>query len=148
MLSIAHGPTGAFIASKIPNPLISIPLVLASHYFEDYIPHWDVGQGLSKGKKDKKIAFYQELFLDFPLSIAIVFIFFQYGRPFSPLPWLGWFVGLVPDFIEFPRNFLKWEPGFIKPLNHFHGKFHNSIPAKLPGILPQIAILIAIYLLR
>lgn len=148
MLSIAHGPTGAYIATKIPNPIISIPLVLASHYLEDYIPHWDVGQGLSKGKKDKKQAFLQELLVDFPLSIILVYFFFQYNQPFSVLPWLGWFFGLLPDFIEFPRNFLKWEPSLIKPLNHFHHNFHNSIPDKVKGLIPQIIILIVIYLLR
>ena len=148
MLSIAHGTTGAFIATKIPNPILSVPLILASHYLEDYIPHWDVGQGLSKQKKSKKAAFLQELLLDLPLSFLLVFFFFQYKHPFSPLPWLGWFVGLLPDFIEFPRNFLKWEPNFIKPLNHFHHHFHHSIPDKFKGLIPQIIIILAIYFLR
>jgi hypothetical protein len=53
MLSIAHGSTGALIASKIPNPFISFPIILASHFLEDRIPHWDVGQGLTEGKKKK-----------------------------------------------------------------------------------------------
>lgn len=148
MLSIAHGPTGALIASKIPNPFISLPLVVVSHFLEDKIPHWDVGQGLTKKTKSKQAAFYQELFLDFPLSIALVYFFFQHGQPFSPLPWLGWFFGLLPDFIEAPRNFLSWEPAFLRPLSRFHHDFHHSIPDKFRGLVPQILIIIAIYLLR
>jgi len=148
MLSITHASTAAFITTKIPNPIISIPLALGSHYLEDYIEHWDVGQGITKGKKSKTAAFYQELFFDLPLSIAIVYFFFQHGQPFSVWPWIGWFFGLLPDFVEFPRNFLKWEPAFIRPLNQFHHHFHNSIPDKVRGLTPQILILILIYLLR
>jgi hypothetical protein len=148
MLSVSHGTTGAFIASKIPNPFISIPLVLASHFLEDKVPHWDVGQGLTKKTKSKKSAFYQELFIDFPLSIAIVFFFFQFNRPFNPLPWIGWFVALLPDFLEFPRNFLGYEPFFLKPINKFHHHFHHSTPKKLVGLTPQILLLLAIFFLR
>lgn len=148
MLSVTHATTAAFITTKIPYPVISIPLALGSHYLEDYIKHWDVGQGISNGHKTKRNAFYQELFLDFPLSIIIVYLFFQHGQPFSVWPWVGWFVGLLPDFIEFPRNFLHYEPAFLKPFNDFHHRFHNSIPDKVAGLIPQILIIIAIYFLK
>lgn len=148
MLSIAHGTTGAFIAKKIPNPLISIPLVLASHYIEDYVPHWDVGTGLTKKLKSKKDAFKQELFIDFPLSFLLVFLFFQLGKPFDWRPWLGWFVGLLPDFLEFPYVFLGWKFFPIKELAQLHSFVHRSTPDKLRGLAPQIAVILIIFLLR
>lgn len=148
MLSIAHGPTGALIASKIPNPFISVPLILVSHFLEDRIPHWDVGQGLTSRKKSKGAAFFQELFFDFPLSILIVYLFFQAGRPFDWHPWLGWFLGLLPDFIEFPYVFLNRRGFFLKKFAQFHSWSHQSTPNKFWGLLPQALVLLAILLLK
>ena len=148
MLSIAHGTTGAFIATKIPNPFISLPLVIASHFLEDYIPHWDVGQGLTKKVKSHKDAFLQELLTDFPASILIVYFFFQYNQPFSWTPWIGWFFGLLPDFIEFPYLFLGWRFTPIKQLAAFHKYFHRSIPDKVRGLVPQILVIGLIYIFR
>lgn len=147
MLSITHATTGALITSKIPNPAISIPLTLATHYLQDYIPHWDLGQGLTNGCKDKKSAFFQELLIDLPLSIILVYFFFQHSQPFSPLPWLGWFFGLLPDFLEFPYLFLNIKTWPLEPLANFHSRFHHSTTKKLLGLLPQLAIIIAAYLL-
>lgn len=148
MLSIAHGTSGALIASKIPNPFISIPLVLLAHYLEDRIPHWDVGQGLSAWKKTRKAAFFQELFFDFPLSILLVFFIFQIGHPFDWRVWLGWFFGLLPDFLEFPYLFLDMRFFPIRQLAAFHSWVHRSTPSKLWGLLPQILIILLVILLK
>ena len=88
MLSIAHGPTGAFIASKIPNPFISFPLAVLIHYLQDRVPHWDVGQGLTNGSKKKSHSFIQELIFDFPLSILITYLIFQRGQGFNLGIWI------------------------------------------------------------
>ena len=148
MLSIAHGATGALIASKIPNPVISIPLVLLSHYVEDRVPHWDVGQGLSGWKKSRKTAFLQELFFDFPLSILFVYLFFQIGHPFDWRVWLGWFVGLLPDFLEFPLVFLNQNFTLLEPLAKFHKWIHRSTSNKFWGLLPQVIVILLVLLLK
>lgn len=148
MLSIAHGPTGALIASKIPNPLVSIPLILASHYLEDRVPHWDVGQGLTKNKKTKKAAFLEELFFDFPLSFLIVFLLFQLGRPFNFAAWMGWFFGLLPDFLEFPHLFMNVKLTPFKQLAAFHTWCHRSTPNRFWGLLPQALVILSIVLFR
>lgn len=145
MLSIAHGTTGAFIASKIPNPLISVPLVIVSHFIEDFVPHWDVGQGLTKAKKSKKAAFMEEILFDLPLSVLIVFFFFQYGKPFDWRPWLGWFCGLLPDFLEFPYLFLNLRFFPINQLAKLHAWVHRSTHRKLLGLLPQFIVIALIY---
>lgn len=148
MLSIAHGLTGAFIAVKVHNPYLAIPLIIASHFAEDFIPHWDVGQGLTKKIKKRQDAFIQELLTDFPASVLLVFFFFQSGQPFSPIPWLGWFIALLPDFIEFPYMFLGWRFFPIKQLARIHKFFHHSIPDKLLGLIPQVLLVLILYLLR
>lgn len=41
MLELPHTLVGAAIATAIPNPAISLPLALASHFLTEYIPHWN-----------------------------------------------------------------------------------------------------------
>ena len=153
MLSIAHAATGAIIATHVQNPLLSIPLILASHYALDAIYHHDAGTGLSSGVKTRKTALFLGL-LDLFIAGVIVLILYPNAINFTTLqinnwtPIWGAFVGLLPDFLESPRNFLKYEPRWLKPLNRFHGSFHHSTPNILAGIAPQIILLTLIWMYR
>lgn len=157
MLSISHAITGAFIASKIQNPYISIPLILGSHYLEDAVPHWDAGTGLGNGSKTKSLAIKHGI-IDLILACIIVLAFYYPRFPIVPnladasvrnfAPYWGAFVGLIPDFLEAPRNFLRSEPFFLKPLNKFHHLFHHSIPRPLDGLFPQILLFIILWIFR
>lgn len=148
MLSISHSLTGAFIATKLPIPGVYIPTVMASHYLEDWIPHWDVGTGLSSGKRKRTTAIILELG-ELVISFGLVYFFFQYGHATVQWPaWIGAFIGLLPDFLEAPRNFLKWEPGFLRPINNLHALFHHSTPDMIFGLTPQVVTIVAIWLLR
>lgn len=148
MLSIAHSLTGAFIASKFPLPVVYVPLTLAAHYFQDWIPHWDCGTGLSKGKRKRSTAILLEI-LDLAATVGLVYWFFQAGQ--DTVQWHVWIaalVGILPDLIEAPRNFFKWEPRFLKPLNQFHGLFHHSIPNIAVGLAPQVILVTVIWFLK
>lgn len=149
MLSISHAATGAFIAAKLPNPLVYVPLVLASHYLEDWILHWDVGTGLSNGTRKKHTAILLELI---DLALAGVVVWLLVGSYTSPNiqmhAYVGAFVGLVPDFVEAPRNFLHWNPSFLKPFNAFHHSLHHSTPNIVLGLAPQIALLLTLFFFK
>lgn len=149
MLSIPHALSGAYIASKVPHPLVYIPAAFALHYLQDWMPHWDVGTGLSSGKRTRSTAIKLEL-VDLAITAALVYFFWResVGSMLFVHIAIGGLMGIMPDFIEAPRNFLKWEPWFIKPLNEFHGMFHHSIPNMALGLAPQIVIVVAIYLLK
>jgi hypothetical protein len=125
-----------------------VPVVIASHYLEDWIPHWDVGTGLSTGKRKRTTAILLELG-ELAISVALVYLFFQLGH--QTIQWHAWagaFIGLLPDFLEAPRNFLKWEPGFLRPINNLHALFHHSTPNMLFGLAPQAVTIAAIWFLR
>lgn len=150
MLSIAHGVTGAFIATSLPNPVLYVPLTFASHYLEDWIPHWDVGTGLSTGKRKINTAIILELG-DLALTFLLVWLFWGYGQSDQSvfhLALIGAFVGLLPDFMEAPRNFLKKEPFFLKPFNEIHGWFHHSTHNMWLGLAPQFIVIVLIFLLK
>lgn len=155
MLSIPHSLTGAFIASKLPHPLLYVPLALGMHYLCDWIPHWDVGTGLSTGKRKRSTAIILELG-ELVVTIGLIYWFFftDFGKPLNVTDsytlhiWIGALTGIAPDLVEAPRNFLKWEPWFIKPFNNFHGHFHHSTPHILIGLLPQLILVLVIWLLK
>ena len=142
MLSVSHALTGAVIAVKVSNPALAIPLILLSHYLEDMVPHWDVGTGLTKGVKSPTAAFRHEL-IDLVVTGLLLLAFYPTlvtNLPYAAPIW-GAFFGLLPDFLEAPRNFWKWEPAWLAPLNRFHHSFHHSIPRALDGLAPQILLL-------
>ncbi len=148
MLSISHSLTGSFLAITMPQPWLFVPAVFASHYLEDWIPHWDVGTGLSSGKRARLTAVILEI-IELVITAILVYWFFQAGR--RDINWLAWFgagIALIPDFIEAPRNFLKWEPWFLKPLNDLHRAFHHSTPNMVLGLAPQLVLWLVIWWLR
>ncbi len=157
MLSISHAVTGAFIAVKVGNPYLAIPLIILSHYLEDAVPHWDVGTGLGKGTKSSKDAFRHEL-IDLALTAVVVLVFYYSRYPLVPnlanasvlnfAPYWGVFFALLPDFLEAPRNFWRWEPRWLAPLNRFHHSFHHSIPRMLDGLAPQVILLSILWFFR
>lgn len=153
MLSIAHAATGAVLATQITNPLLSVPLILTSHYALDAIAHYDAGTGLSSGKKTRKTALFLGI-LDLILAGGLVLTLYPYlgfriwdlGF-WSQAPVWGALLGLLPDFLEAPRNFLRYEPSWLKPINRFHASFHHSIPSIPAGLAPQIILLTLLWIL-
>jgi hypothetical protein len=148
MLSIPHSLTGALIASKLPHPLLYVPLILAMHYLQDWIPHWDVGTGLSTGKRKRSTAIILEII---DLSISVALIYYLFGSHSSELQihiWVGALLGITPDLIEAPRNFLRWEPSIIKPLNQLHHSLHHSTHYLMIGLAPQVLVVAVIWFLR
>ncbi len=156
MLSISHAITGAFIAVKVGNPYLAIPLILLSHYVEDAIPHWDAGTGLGNGSKSRSKALKHGV-IDLILAGILVFIFYPstvqslFTSPASFIflaPIWGAFFGLFPDFLEAPRNFAKYEPFYLKHINQFHHSFHHSIPRVIDGLAPQLLLLSILWVLK
>lgn len=146
MLSITHMAVGAAIAQTSQEPLIYLPAVLASHYLLDGIIHWDIGTGLSSGKKSKKVAVIQEIG---ELFLAFLYLLVVFGS--NPLlavhAWIGAAVSLIPDFLEAPDNFLDMKIKALDKVNSFHARFHASTPDMVVGLTPQLVILFVVYLL-
>jgi hypothetical protein len=155
MLSIAHAATGATIASSVTNPYLAIPLILASHYALDAVYHHDAGTGLSSGRKSRQTALILGI-IDLVLAALIVLLFYPpTSLAFAnlllylttPFFW-GALLGLLPDFLESPRNFLGHEPKWLKPINHFHASFHHSTPNVVAGLIPQIILLTLLWMVH
>jgi hypothetical protein len=152
MLETPHVMIGALIATKIPNPLIAIPLAFASHFVLEMVPHWNphlnsetekFGQPTRRSTfvttVDSTIALVAGSFIAYKalpdVSVAITIL-------------ACCFASVLPDVMEGPYFFLHMKNSFIKKWIKFQ-KSLQSDASLIPGILTQvITILAAIFWLK
>lgn len=118
MLESPHAAVGAAIATKIPNPVISIPLVLASHFLLDRVPHWNP-HSYTETQKYGKITKRTKLFSlgDVAVALAIGFWFANRVLPNwqHALVILGvTFFSVLPDVAKAPYFLLGKRKGLLK----------------------------------
>lgn len=148
MTATAHAIVGAAIATKIPNPFISIPLAFLSHFVCDKIPHWDVMT--NRASKSKRQIFTQSL-IDAILSLVLVsalfYFAFQNSDPVNIF--LCAFSAQLPDWLEIPYTVFHWNIPFSKADYQFqkwlHDIFFDSRLSAPWGVFTQLAT-VAIFL--
>ncbi len=110
MLELPHTLVGITIATVIPNPLISLPLSLASHFITDYIPHWNPHIN-TELKSTGKISTTSKLIIlsDSTLALMLGTLIAAKALPdvkhFVVLMLAG-FMAVLPDVAEIPYYFL------------------------------------------
>jgi hypothetical protein len=148
VLETPHVVVGAAIATKIPNPLISIPLAFASHFALEKVPHWNPHLNTEKnryGKVTKKST--KIVIVDVIISLVLGgFIASRAlpdtGHTMSIL--MASFASVLPDVIEGPYFFLDYETKFIKRWIEFQKSLQIDAPI-VPGLLTQLATIIAAF---
>ncbi|MFB5608330.1 MAG: hypothetical protein ACE5RG_09565, partial [Candidatus Nitrosomaritimum yanchengensis] len=136
-----HALVGMAIATKIPNPLISIPLAFTSHFILDMVPHWNphINTELKKHGKitNKSVSIIVgDLFIAGASTLAIS----------SSVNDVNMYVliiaaaaAIMPDAIEAPYFFLKSRNKLLLK----YVKFQKSIQVDAdfwPGVVTQIAV--------
>ncbi len=100
MTATAHALIGASIATKIVNPIIGIPLAIASHFVADLIPHWDAG---TNHRKKTKLRLKTEAVLDVLLGFALVLILFKTQTIQNPIYMFSMVIAAqLPDWLAAP----------------------------------------------
>ena len=146
MLEIPHVAVGAAIASKIPNPLISIPLTLLSHFLLDMTPHWNphinreikkfghpTKQSVSIIRVDSTIA----LILGTAIAIHALPDMHQFLNIMACS-----FVSVLPDVVEAPYYFLHRKDNIIEKWIAWQKSIQNDV-APWIGLSTQAAIVVA-----
>lgn len=148
MLVGIHALAGGFIATKIPQPLISYPLILGVHFLMDSIPHWDFGTGMVSGKNKRSKAKTALLgIIELLAGIIFCWFLFQKGFPLNPKLWGGILMGILPDLLEVPPLFLNYRPFPLNKIEYFHSCIAHRSGSFPNGLIPQIIILSAVILL-
>jgi len=145
MLETPHVAVGAAIASKIPNPLIAVPLAFASHFVLDAVPHWNphiVTETKKYGMPTKKSVVV--IVIDSTLALA-----FGSFVAYQALPNTGHAItilaaslaSVLPDLAESPYFFLKRKKiNLPKSWVDFH-IFLQTHSDTIWGLLTQLAII-------
>lgn len=118
MLELPHVALGAAIATKIPNPLISVPLAFASHFLLERVPHWNPHLNTEKKKfggltkKTKTI-----IIVDSTLSLIFGSFIAYRSLPDTSMAinvLLCSLAAALPDLMEAPYFFMGVKNRFIK----------------------------------
>ena len=146
MLETPHVFVGAAIATQIPNPFIAIPLVFASHFVLETVPHWNPHLN-TETKKFGKPTRESTLITSADSLIALISGSFIAWRA---LPNTGTSIlilaccltSVLPDLIEGPYFFLKMRSEWAKKWILFQKSFQNDT-TPFWGILTQLLTIFA-----
>lgn len=142
MLTISHAIICASIATKIPNPAVSLPAAFVLHFLCDLFPHWDVG--VNRRNRSRRQTFILA-FIDVLLAFLITFIlFFNNLNPGFLLIMI--FVSTLPDWIEAPYLFLGWNFFPFGPMYRFQAKLQTKTQLPL-GFFTQLLVVSLFYFL-
>lgn len=118
MLETPHVALGVAIATKIPNPLISIPLSFASHFVLEFIPHWNPhlnSETEKYGKPTVKSTIITAADSTLALLLGSIIAFQPQNNPSQIINiLLCSFFAILPDLVEAPYFFLNIRNAFIK----------------------------------
>lgn len=147
MLELPHILVGAAIATAIPNPLISVPLALTSHFIGDYVPHWNPHFSAELKKYGRlKPKTFLILTLDAGLAIFIGFYIGFLTIPDFPGNLQSVYLiacclaSVLPDVVEIPYYFFGIKNKFLVRLTRYQKKHQFNVPF-LPGLLSQILVM-------
>jgi hypothetical protein len=146
MLETPHVAVGAAIAATVPNPLLAIPLCLASHFILDKIPHWNPHTFTETQKYGypKKQTFAIAIF-DITTATLLGFSLAYLALPNTNQALLilaCCFVSVLPDVIKYPYFVFKWaRKGLMEKYVLWERKLQEDAPL-IPGILTQAATII------
>ncbi|MBD3366071.1 hypothetical protein GF360_01875 [candidate division WWE3 bacterium] len=151
MLLTPHTMVGIAIGATTQNPLLTVPLSIASHFAGDLVPHWDF---YSNTKKEERIVGWRPLALmaDIALGIAIgltttLYALWVLKNPMLAINvFLGGVGAVLPDVIEAPHIYMKEEPKFVEAVAKVQSRLQFQAP--LPwGIISQVLVMLISFLI-
>jgi hypothetical protein len=145
MLELPHTLVGATIATKIPNPLISLPLAFFSHFLLDLLPHWNPSLYSETKKFGKPTPRSTKIvIIDTLLSLAGgFFLAYQVLPNFTQavVIILACFLAVVVDVIEGFYFFFGVRGKFLENLIEFQHRYQGKA-SLIPGLVIQLAVVI------
>ena len=146
MLETPHVVVGAAIGVSITNPILAIPLALASHIVLDRIPHWNphfYTETEEKGKPGRE----STIFALADITIALVLGLFIASQflPNTSQAILIVFTSLaavLPDLVKSPFYYLGIRNGIMKRWVDFERSLQVET-SFIPGVISQLLIIVA-----
>lgn len=148
MLETPHVLVGAAIATKIPNPLISLPLAFASHFVLDMVPHWNPHLN-TELRKYGRITDKSTLIVATDIVVSLIlglFVALNFSGDSTQMLTilLGGFAGVLPDVVEGPYFFLNWKNELVHRWLMFQKSIQVDTTA-VAGLLTQLATIVTTF---
>jgi hypothetical protein len=150
VLETPHVVVGAAIATKVVNPVLSLPLAFASHFLLEKVPHWNPHLN-TELKTNGKIT---DKSMKLIIADSTLALFTGSAIAYSALPnyyhaviiLAASFLSVLPDVIEAPYYILKIKSDFIEKRWIPFQKSIQYDTSPLPGLATQfITIVAALY---
>jgi len=146
MLETPHVIVGAAIATKIPNPWISIPLVFLSHLAIETVPHWNphLNTEMAKhGHVTKKSTVIVAVDATIALISGLVIANQVMPNVNHAITIIACcFVAALPDFVEGPYFFLNMRWNWVQKWMAFQKSIQTDTGV-FWGLLTQVLIILA-----
>lgn len=148
MLETPHVIVGAAIATKIVNPMLSIPLAFASHFILDMTPHWNPHLN-TETKKHGRVTTktFRFVVMDIIVALAAGSFFAYLALPnvtHAAVILIASFASVLPDVVEGPYFFLGWKTRAIENWIKFQKSIQNDTNVYL-GITIQLLTILAAF---
>lgn len=115
-----HAAVGALIGLTVKEPLLIIPIALASHFIMDTLPHFGFKPGGIGNALKYKLTYYAQ---GIDILSLLVLLYLVRGQAF--IVFVGMFFAFLPDIVNISRYFLierKHPNVAYDPLTRFHKK--------------------------
>jgi len=141
MLETPHVVVGAAIASKIANPLLSIPISFVSHFVLEKVPHWNPHLNTETekfGKPTKKSTIIATLDVTTSLIIGSYIAYKAYPNTAQSINILACcLMASLPDIVEGPYFFLGYRNKILKKWIEWQKSIQIDTTF-IPGVISQL----------
>lgn len=133
MLTTPHAVAGATIGVLLPNPLLAIPVAVASHFVLDSIPHWQ--ETLAPYVPTNKT--YIRIPLDIALALILVSLVAHWNYQDHTLIWLCALFANIPDLDSLVVIIPRLKTGLIRKFWDWHCKIQRET-SSIRGVYTQV----------
>lgn len=134
MLTTPHAVAGAMIGSLLPNPLLMIPVSIASHFVLDSVPHWQ--ETLAPYTPTKET--YIRIPIDIALAIILVSLVAHWHPESTANIWWGALFANLPDIDSIVVIIPRLKTGVIRKFWDWHCKIQRET-SSMWGVFTQVA---------
>ncbi len=135
MLTTPHTAAGAALGAALGDPLLVIPVAIASHFILDSVPHWQ--ETLAPYIPTKKT------YIRVPIDIALAIALTVWSAHLQPMHieaiWIGAISANAPDIDSVIVIVPKLKQGIVKKYWDWHCKIQRETSSTW-GVMAQLAI--------
>ena len=136
---------GAAIAQLVPDPAISIPLAIGSHFVFDAVPHWDGSAPRPPFKRRPVLT----AGIDYAIGLTIIFLLTR-GNPLAPVLFAGAIAATLPDIFQGILSIINYlfKQNYLSGFTRFHVAIQGRLPLVMGLATSSVVSLLAFFLIR